>query len=85
MWVIRILAGGFFELLRRGVRSYLGNAAFSVPFTFGALCGWALGRMALVHGLPYPWLPVAWALMMGAIFGEAFKRWWSSVFPGRRE
>jgi len=80
MDILAIVGMCLLELARRGVRAYIRNASFSVPFTAGAVGGWMLGRVALAHGIPYRWLPFAWAVIMGAGVGRLGKEWWSDVF-----
>jgi len=77
---IQIILAAILALLRNVARAYIRNAPFSVPFTAGAIGGWMLGRVALAHGIPYRWLPLAWAIIMGAGVGRLGKEWWSDVF-----
>jgi len=79
-----VLAAALLQLLRRAVRVYIRNASFSVPCTAGAIGGWMLGRVAVASGIPYRWLPLAWAMIFGAGVGRLGRQWFSDVF-GKKE
>lgn len=85
MRIVIGLAYGVLGLLKAALGVFFCHASFSIPFTAGAVGGWLLGCGAVAHGLPFWWLPLAWAVIGGAVAGSAGKEWFESVFGRKKD